>query len=63
MALTLTANVDCEECGETYAGAWRSPVEDPQDMAEAPEAPQTCPACGHTQAEEYPGWQFYGEAG
>jgi hypothetical protein len=34
-----------------------------QDMAEPPVAEQECPACGHKQAETYPGWCFRSEAG
>src|SRR5215472_16843731 len=44
--LELTALVDCDGCGTTYEGRWQDESMSVQDMAEPPEAEQTCPACG-----------------
>jgi uncharacterized protein (DUF983 family) len=63
MAVVLTANVDCEACGEVYSGRWEDDSDTVEDMAEQPVAVQKCPACGHEQQEEYPGWGFRSEAG
>lgn len=65
MALVLNALVECPNplCGETYEGAWTDESASVQDMAEPPEAVQTCPVCGCKQLEVYPGWCFRSEAG
>ena len=60
--LELSALVDCESCDATYEGHWSDDSMSVQDMAEPPEAEQTCP-CGHQQVEVYPGWCFQSEAG
>lgn len=61
--LELSALVDCGECGAAYHGRWLDDSMSVQDMAEPPEAEQTCPACGHRQLEVYPGWTWTSEAG
>lgn len=63
--LELTALVDCAnpDCGATYDGNWTDDSMSVQDMAEPPEAEQTCPGCGHVQLEAYSGWCFQSEAG
>lgn len=59
----LRANVECEACGEVYEGTWKDDSLSVQDMAEPPEAEQTCPSCGQVQLEVYPGWCWNSEAG
>lgn len=49
-------------CETTYEGSWWDPSITVQDMRDRPESVQTCPACGHKQLLEYPGWGNYGEA-
>lgn len=63
--LILTALVDCAnpECGAVYEGTWTDDSMSVQDMAEPPEAEQTCPTCEHKQVETFPGWCFRSEAG
>lgn len=63
MALLLTAILTCPRCGTDFDAWWADEVMDVQDMAEAPVAEQTCPACGHAETVEYPGWSFRAEAG
>jgi hypothetical protein len=63
VALALTANVECAQCGAVYDGWWIEAAADTvQDLEEAPVQEQTCP-CGHVQEEQWPGWTFRTEAG
>jgi len=62
MARTLTATVDCMECGTPYTGSWPGPDED-QELDEAPVAVQECPVCLYQQEETWPGWAYSTEAG
>ena len=61
--LILNALIDCEECGETFEGTWTDDSMSVQDMAEPPQAEQTCPLCGNVQTEVYPAWCWTSEAG
>jgi hypothetical protein len=58
-----TAQYLCAGCDEEADGIWPWPdAGDEQDQDGAPVAEQECP-CGHRQAEQYPGYAFFGEAG
>lgn len=60
--MVLTAFLECPECGVTTECFWATDAESAEDLASAPEAPQTCPA-GHTWQAEWPGYSFFTEAG
>lgn len=59
----FTARLDCEVCGEMFDGTWREDLADVEQLDAAPVADQECPNGHVTEAVEYPGWTFFGEAG
>lgn len=61
-----TQNVDCPECDTTTDAVFDTGAKDEDGLADLVEgdvtAEVTCPNCGHKWAEEYSGWQNYGDA-
>lgn len=59
----FTELVDCPACAVTFEGVFADDSLSVQDLADAPSARHSCPACGHRFTTQLTGWTFYTEAG
>lgn len=55
--------VDCPQCDTTFTGQFADDSDTVQDVTEAPQGIQTCPACGYEWVALLSGWTFFTEAG